>query len=45
MKTSNKALLGTVVVIIGLIFSGIVAARISVDSLIESKAEVPDSRD
>jgi hypothetical protein len=43
MKTSNKALLGTVVAIVGLIFAGIVAARISVEAMIEKQAQIQDT--
>ena len=42
MKTSNKAMLGTVGAIVGLIFIGAVAARIWVGAIIADTVQIPD---
>ncbi len=42
MKTSSKVLLGTAIAVIGLIFVGSVAARISVGSILEEVADIAE---
>jgi hypothetical protein len=42
MKTSNKAMLGTVSAIVGLIFIGAVAARMWVCAITGDTVQIPD---